>query len=209
LLLAGFLSGIGAWLWPWLNQSSPPRVQPKTAAIKPDLSKLPIDLNALAAAALNDTREVTPAQQAETEEYYREQVADATESLHDIKVEERIAGAEQLAAYPTPEAEISLVEALTSDTESEVRRTAAISLQEIARPKKPTVDALFAALEDESEDVQIAACDTLTRLVDRLDSESAAYRKLIGRLKKKLASKRVSTDVRADIKAFLDNQDPG
>lgn len=179
------------------------------ASSHPDLRNLPIDLQALAAAVTSSLEQENSDSSLGNEAIIREQVADAATSLRDARPEERIIGAEQLAAYPTPEAEQLLVHALKTDAEADVRRTAADSLREIEKPDRTTLGALLQALEDEAETVQQSALDTLTYHIQRLDSDSKSYRKLMASLKKKLKTKTLAADVRDDLKAFLDDQNPG
>jgi hypothetical protein len=175
----------------------------------PNLQNLPIDLQGLAAAVTSSREQENSDSTLGDEAIIREQVADAAASLRDARPEERITGAEQLAAYPTPEAERLLVHTLKTDTAAEVRSTAAASLREIENPDRKTLTALFDALEDPTETVQQSALDTLTDFVLRLDSDSKRYRKLIASLKKTLTTKKLATDVREDLKAFLNDQNPG
>lgn len=215
LLLALFLFGLAAApsgridldQWP-ISAAEKSFLTPNLSS-HPNLQNLPIDLQALAAAMTSPPDPENSDASLADEAIITEQVADAAASLRDARTEERITGAEQLAAYPTPEAERLLVQVLKTDVAAEVRSTAATSLREIENPNRTTLTALLEALEDPTETVQQSALDTLTDLIQRLDSNSKPYRKLMASLKKKLNSRKLAPDLRDDLKAFLDDQNPG
>ena len=214
LLLALSLFGLAVAPSMLFDPGQEPAALPEKAVLTPNpsshpkLRNLPIDLQGLAAAVTSSLEQENSDPSLGNEAIIREQVADAAASLRDTRPEERIIGAEQLAAYPTPEAERLLVHALKTDAEADVRRTAADSLREIEKPDRTTLGALLEALEDEAETVQQSTLDTLTYHIQRLDSDSKSYRKLIASLKKKLKTKTLAADVRDDLKAFLEDQNP-
>ncbi|MBS1214685.1 MAG: hypothetical protein H6R26_3302, partial [Proteobacteria bacterium] len=120
--------------------------------------------------------------------------------------EERIAGVEQLGAFPTAEAEQQLVVTLAGDAEPDVRSAAAQSLAQFETVTDQTVAALLAALEDKSEDVQTSALDAIESVTADLEAESDRFKMIVAELKKKKSSKNVKTETRQAIKDFLEDQ---
>lgn len=166
----------------------------------------PVDLATLSGHLNPNAVALTAEQIRSDENLITSQIADAAESLRSIDSNERIGGAEQLAAYPTREAENLLVEALQTDMEAEVRATAATSLMQVRKPGRKTVSALLSALADENEDVRDAVLETLTFHIQHLEPDSTAYKQLLAELKKVSSSKRVPKSTREEIRDFLADQ---
>ncbi|WP_162144243.1 HEAT repeat domain-containing protein [Methylocaldum szegediense] len=165
----------------------------------------PVDLRMLAE-QFGSSPVLTPEQIEEDKQIDDEQVATAGEWLRSIDVQERIDGAEQLAAYPTAEAEKLLVEALITDIDPEVRSTAAQSLSAFESPTDETIAALLAAVEDENEEVRLSALDTLESIATAEETGSRRYKKILAGLKKAAKSKRVPSETREEIRDFLLDQ---
>ncbi len=89
------------------------------------------------------------------------QVKKAQSWLEDDSYQRRLAGARQLSAYPTSEAELALNLAL-QDQHSEVRAAAALSLSYFKTLNNVTLNRLIGSLEDSSLTVQQNALHTLS-----------------------------------------------
>lgn len=149
----------------------------------------------------------TPEEIAEDAAFEVEQIEQARQWMSDSNPEQRIIGAEQLTAYPTPEAEQLLVDILSKDAVDEVRLAAANSLSVIKTPALKTREALVAALQDSYEEVRFGALNTLQTYLG-VDSESSAAKKTLAMLKKQLKSKQVPQETRQAIKDYLLDQFP-
>jgi HEAT repeat protein len=180
---------------------SEPEAQPAPAAAAP---AVPPPLETLGHGA----RMPTPEELEEEARYDEARVTEADTRLHSSQAEERVAGAEQLSAYPTPEAEQILGNALALDFDPEVRRTAAQSLSAFKKPAEKTVAALLAALEDESEAVQVGALDTLLGVAGKYENNSPQLKKLLAGLATQAASRRAKARTRRAVLAFLKDQEP-
>lgn len=134
------------------------------------------------------------------------QVALASEWLGSLDPQQRLDGAEQLSAYPTRSAEVLLIKALVTDTDPEVRVAAAQSLNAFEHLQDTAIIVLLAAVEDENEDVQLSALNTLESLVANEQNGSARYKKIMTRLKKKAKSSRLSQETRAAVRGFIEDQ---
>lgn len=137
-----------------------------------------------------------------------EQVALARQWLESADSRQRVDGAEQLSAYPTPEAEMLLAGALATDPDPAVRSAAAQSLDAFEHPMEKTIFALLAAVEDENEDVQMSAWAALETIASNEESDSARFKKIVTGLKKKLASPRLAAETKQAILEFLKDQAP-
>jgi HEAT repeat protein len=153
----------------------------------------------------NGVAKPTPEQEKEAAQIDQEQVKAATAWLSDADPERRVAGAEQLAAYPTPEAEKRLAESLAHDQAPEVRAEAARSLDAFIKPEAKTVQALLSALEDPDENVRQTALGVLQSLRQRLedDGKNKAAGKVLAGLKKRSKSSRVPNETRKEIADYL------
>ena len=121
---------------------------------------------------------------------------------------QRVDGAEQLAAYPTPEAEMLLINTLATDPDPQVRSAAAQSLEGFEEPTEQTIAALLAALQDESEEVQMSAWATLEGIVSKEEDGSVRSRQIVASLKKQTTSPRLAADTQQAILEFLKDQSP-
>lgn len=148
-------------------------------------------------------RPPTPEELEEEAHYNDAQVAQANTQIHSQQTEERITGAEQLSAFPTPEAEQILSDALALDFEPEVRKAAAQSLSAFKNPTEKTRSALLAALGDDDEEVQIRALNTLLGIAAKWENHSPQMKKLRADLAAQAASGRTKPPVREAIRAFL------
>jgi hypothetical protein len=207
--LTGLLVG-AAGLWGKLhpgvvNDAAPPEPQSTTPAqpVKP-----PVDLLALAERANSSSLALTPEQIREEKSIHDGQVKKAGEWLENPDIEKRLAGAEQLAAYPTPKAEGLLVKALETDREAEVRRAAAISLGMFKKPKEETIQALLAALEDPTEEVPSAALQTLGMYFFHETEGSARSKQIVEGLAALSNSKHTPQDIGDDIRDLLGGRIP-
>lgn len=174
----------------------------------PPVSRPPVmvpDLQMLAARAMGDVIEPTPEEIEEEKRVTQEQIETASAWLSDANPEQRVTGAEQLSAYPTPEAEKLLVESLANDSVPEVRAEAAQSLDSFEKLEESTVQALLAALEDPDEDVRENALSTLQGLHDRLEGDGKIKdaKKIFAGLKKKSRSPQVPAEMQKNIRDYL------
>jgi len=151
---------------------------------------------------------LTKEQAEEEEETEESQIAQAKVWLESLNPEERVQGAEQLAAYPTKEAESLLVRALSGDTEADVRSTAAMSLGYVENPSKETIDALLGAVEDADEEVSINALSTLEDYLLNEEEGSPGFRILLSQLKSKLRSQSLSRETRETLQGILEDAEP-
>ncbi len=122
-------------------------------------------------------------------------------------------GAEQLGAYPTKEAEAALLQALTADSEADVRSAAAQSLGYVEKPTEGTLNGLMSALEDTNEDVRLNALSTLEDFLLGSEENSKRYKKILAGLKSKGEGRSVPQDTRDAIREVLQDltaeSDPG
>ena len=177
--------------------------QPEKPALP---AKPPVDLSLIAERMRSGGQYLTPEQVREETELRNEQVKAAEGSLDSVDIEERIAGAEQLAAYPTPEGEKLLNKALEGDMEQEVRQAAAVSLGYVKKPKSETISLLLLSLRDPAEEVRSAALETLSRYFAHDERGANQANQIVKGLKKAAKSNRTPPDIREDIRNWLKEQ---
>jgi hypothetical protein len=148
----------------------------------------------------------TPEDEEDEAQIDAEQVLEALESLKSSDPEERVAGVEQLAAFPTAEAEQQLLITLAGDASADVRSAAAQSLGQFENLSDGIMTALLKALEDKNEDVQVSALDAIESLVSDMEANDPRYKQVLGALKKLQSSKKLRADTRQGIKEFLEDQ---
>lgn len=151
-------------------------------------------------------RPPTPEELEDEVRFDASRVTEADTRMHSSEVKERLAGAEQLSAYPTPDAEQILANALALDFDPEVRKTAAESLSAFEKLSGKTVSTLLSALNDDSEGVQISAWNTLQGLAQQWPNSSPQMKKLLADLAAQAASRRTKPSVGNSITAFLKDQ---
>jgi HEAT repeat protein len=162
------------------------------------------DLQALAAQM--SRAESTPEEIEEEQRVIRQQVETAHGWLNDADSGQRVAGAEQLSAFPTPEAERYLAEALRHDPVPEVRAAAAQSLGVFEKLQDSTVLTLLDSLADREEDVRRNVLYTLENNYLQLERDSPAAKKLLSDLQGKAKSRRVAKGTRELIREFVREQ---
>lgn len=148
----------------------------------------------------------TPEEIAEEKAFELEQIAQARIWLLDLNPEQRIAGLEQLSAYPTRAAEKLMVEQLLKDESEAVRAAAAVSLSYIEQPSSLSLDALNHALHDINEDVRNSALNTLQSFVTSLEDDKSTVKRIVTLLEKQAKSKQLPADTRLAIKGYLEDQ---
>jgi len=139
------------------SPASPPVSQtdtPKPGYVAPDLRDL---ATRMAAVAPPPSAEHL----AEQRRIELEQIAQALESLNSVDPVLRRAGAEQLGAYPGPEARRALAQALRDDADPAVRLAAATSLGRVRAPDEAVIKALLAAIGQPGPDIAFMALNTL------------------------------------------------
>lgn len=183
-------------------------LQEEPAAIthKVVLPKTPVPDLQMLATRLGGSNAITPEQIEEEKRVERQQVETAGEWLQDADPKRRATGAEQLSAYPTPEAEKLLVKALR-DSSPEVRAAAAQSLDYFETMQDGTVKALLAALEDPDADVRLGAIGVLETQYQRQESRSPRAKKILAGLRRKAKSPRVAEQTQQAIQDFLRDQE--
>ena len=153
------------------------------------------------------TRPPTPEELADEQSYRDAQVQLAGEWLNSASVEEQVAGAEQLSAFPTPEAELLLATALTTAFDPTVRVAAAVSLHAFPQASAKATEALLAALADSSPEVQSAAVNTLQSLATRSDRLSTRFKAVLAGLKKQAGNRYLNPETRQAVTEFLADWD--
>lgn len=182
------------------------------AAAKRNPSSQPGAMKAPPAGVVQNATPTPPPTSAEPVEEAEEpdeqaQVAAALAQLYNASdVSQRIEGAEQLGAYPTPEAESALAQVLGSDSNADVRSAAAQSLGYVEKPTDTTLNALAGALEDQNEEVRMNALSTLEDFLLGADEGSSIHNKVLTELKSRKASQTVPKETREAIKEILEDQ---
>jgi hypothetical protein len=179
------------------DEATPPTAVPKPAAVPPPMELLG-----------QGARMPTPEERVDEAHYDEMQVAKAGEWVNSPQAERRIAGVEQLSAFQTPESDQILANALTLDSEPEVRRTAAQSLAAFRQPTENTMASLLAALADPEEKVQMSALNALMAYANRWENNSPPMKNLMASLKKFATSRRTTDLTRKAIRSFLKDQAP-
>lgn len=177
-----------------------PPIKPFKSALSP---AKPPDLQSLAGRLGAGVLPPTPEQIAEERRVEHEQVADALASLRSLDMDERIGGVQQLAAYPTREAERRLVKTLAADASGAVRAAAAESLAQVKKLQPDSVEALLGAMLDGDPEVRAAVLSTLQVYVNTLDPESEPFRQVRKGLAKLVKSGHLDKESRLSIKDLL------
>jgi hypothetical protein len=148
------------------------------------------------------------AEELEEEARYDEaRVAEANTWLNSPQPDKRASGAEQLSAFPIPSAEMSLINTLKLDFDPGVRRAAAQSLSAFKQPTDNSVAALLAALADDSEEVQLAAFNTLLVVAGKTENASPRFKNIISGMKSHTSSRHMKNSTRKAVRAFLKDQE--
>lgn len=182
---------------------SDPAVEPAVSQPSPGATRAPkIDLSEVAA-RLTLQPPLTKEQLDEDARMEAEQVSIAAGWLHSADPEVRVGGAEQLAAYPTVEAEQLLRHALRTDPNPDVRSAAAQGLKRFKAPTDDTISALLTSLADPAPDVRSAVLLTLEGLVSREASGLHRPANILRRLKAKRQDAGLDRETRKAILALL------
>jgi hypothetical protein len=201
VLLAITANGVYFWYLSSINENEPettPTVTSKPTNVVPP----PLEMMGQGA------RMPTPEELEDEARFTDQQVALATQWLNDSSIEKRVAGAEQLSAFPTPESEKALINTLGLDFDPEVRRSAAQSLAAFKQPSEMSVTALLTALQDDHESVQIEALNTLISFTGRMAAGSAPFKSLLSKLSVQAKTKQIKPNTRLALRAFLKEQQP-
>jgi len=100
------------------------------------------------------------------------------------------------------------LEKAASDMEPEVRRIAAHSLAAFNEPMESTTAGLLAALQDDDENVQISAFNTLSTYVTRLEYNAKSMKSLLANLNAVASSRYAKATTKTAIRSFLADQKP-
>jgi hypothetical protein len=152
-----------------------------------------------------------------TEIFTRQMTADEAQSeidqydnamnlLNGSKEDGRIEGVEQVGSLTSEESEMMLAKLLITDTNPDLRNSAAQSLETFELPLDSTITDLVSALQDESEDVRFSALSTLQTYMLRLEEGKESYKKIEQGLKAKAANQSIHVDTREAINDFLKAQ---
>jgi HEAT repeat protein len=176
--------------------------------IKPleHINKLTPEALSLLLERVNSPPNLTPERIAEESILDEEQVASAQKWLQSPDPQQRLAGAEQLSAYPNPHAEKLLANALTNDPNPQVRSSAARSLEFFENPKDNTLIALLNRLKDKNEEVRMTALGTLETYIGNEPYGSVRSKQILKKLKKAARFRNISKDTRKSIQDFLTEQ---
>lgn len=191
---------------PPLDEPEPSATPAPAAQAMPEAAPAPAALPHADEIVGQANQPLTPEQEEEDEQTDAELVLEALESMKSNDPEERIAGVEQLAAFPTAEAEQQLVVTLAGDPNADVRSAAAQSLGQFESPSDATMSALYKALEDQNEDVQGSALDAIESIASDLESDSPRFKKILAELKQRKGTKAVKAEIRKSIGEFLEDQ---
>lgn len=134
-----------------------------------------------------------------------EQVEQAHVWLQDADPTQRVTGAEQLSAYPTPAAENYLLAAL-QDVNNEVRAAAANSLAAFRSPGSKTFEALVKAMQDGDQEVRFNAWSSLGTHLNRPDLPQKTAKKIQSQLAKLLKQGRLVDDIEDGVREYLQDQ---
>lgn len=186
-------------LAPGPSEPEPPPPPPASKAAPP---VVPPPLEMLG----HGVRMPTPEELENEARYDDMQVTQANIWLNSPQPAKRLSGAQQLSAFTTPEAEQILADTLTLDFDPAVRQAAAQSLAAFKKTTDKTLAALLAALEDDSEEVQAAALNTLLGIEARMVNGSADMKKFFAALAKKTKSRRVKGPIRDALISFMKDQ---
>ncbi|MCI0666728.1 MAG: HEAT repeat domain-containing protein [Methylococcaceae bacterium] len=149
---------------------------------------------------------LTPAQMEEDARIDAEQAALARRWIENPDSRTRLDGAEQLGAYPTPEAEPLLARALATDLDPAVRIAAAASLGRFEEVGDQTVAVLLEAVEHEDEDVQMSALTTLESLLEGEEAGSPRCKRVVATLQEMARSPKLSTETKQALLDFVNAQ---
>jgi len=206
-LLVLLASGATLSVKHYLRAPTPASERSPQATIPAKPVRPPVDLSALMERMQGGSLSLTPEQIREEQRIDDKQVEKAGKWLESSDPGERLAGAEQLAAYPTPESERLLVKTLESDLDPEVRRTAAMSLGYFQKPRKKTIQVLLAAVENPAAEVRSAALETLEQyLADETEEGSTRANQIVAALKALCDSRHTAQDIREHIRDLFGNR---
>lgn len=135
-----------------------------------------------------------------------EQVEQARVCLSDADPAERLVGAEQLSAYPTPQAEGYLLDALKNDDDAAVRAAAANSLGSFKEPGNRVFDGLLLALQDGDEAVSFNAWSSLGILLNRPSLAERTSNNVQVKLRRLLKKAHLTMDMRDSVQEYLQEQ---
>lgn len=206
ILLAIFLFFGFSWALFYFADTEIEPIAEEQTVPQPTAIPAPPDLPTLATAALQGGfSQATPEELEEERQLEEKQVAFAAELLANPDAENRAAGAEQLAAYPTEAAEKQLTTALSTDIDAHVRAAAAQSLAAFKKPKDESVDTLLAGLLDADRIVRRDALNTLQIYAGR-EPHSAQAKKIFSKLDQLTNATQLQPDTLRAVRGFLADQ---
>jgi hypothetical protein len=168
--------------------------------------KKPPKLQAMADFEADTTEIFTRQMTADEAQSEIDQYDNAMNLLNGSKEDGRIEGVEQLGSLTSEESEMMLAKLLITDTNPDLRNSAAQSLETFELPLDSTITDLVSALQDESEDVRFSALSTLQTYMLRLEEGKESYKKIEQGLKAKAANQSIHVDTREAINDFLKAQ---
>lgn len=207
LLLAAAvaLGGWDAWLSLSGNGELAPVAVPAPAPAMPSHTE---EEAAMLMERLGTPPVLTEEEQAEIIQWENGQMMRAKARLESPDLQERVSGAEQLSAYPSPEAEKLLADALAYDPAPEVQSAAARSLEFFKELNVHAQETLQYAVHSGNEEVAFAALHTLQGYVAREPYRSAKATAIINALKQIADSHAALENVELSLNSFLAEQTP-
>ena len=190
------------------DQDISPRDYQSVSDVESSLSKQKIQVihyeKPWALKPITDPKKTTRSGLVDDENYRKQALSiNSMELVRSAEDKERVEGVEQLVAYPSVEAEMIFTQLLLTDSNSEVRNAAALSLVSIKSPSYATIDDLISALEDESKDVRFSALSTLQDYVLRQENNLEYGQKIQSELTYKIGNKNFPDDTRDAINEML------
>lgn len=180
-----------------------PAPAPTSISTESESTKPPPDPNLLAERLeMLANFEPSPEEVEEKQQYNRKLAVEFSYSLNDPDPSKRVAAVEQLGAYPSPEAEDSLTQALNNDTDSNIRAIAARTLDTLDNPSPVAIDALIRAMEDYAPEVQHASLVTLEGFLSKQPSKDLRARIVRG-LKDKSGSRNLTEETNEYLQELL------
>lgn len=136
-----------------------------------------------------------------------ERVRSAIEQLKSPDTHQRIVATETLNAYRTFESERQLSETMLHDDNAQVRQTAAQGLNLFQDLSERTVYSLFKALRDKDKQTGKESLNTLLNYTLRI-SDTDKFQDMLKKLRHEARSNHKNLNVRAELKAFIKDQEP-
>ncbi len=136
------------------------------------------------------------------------QVQSAREELNSADVDTRLGAIEQLAAYPTREAEQLLTTVLQTDSDDDLRTAAATALSSLRDPGRESVAALSLASIDQNETLRQSALTTLEIYITREAYGSTRTVTILRELERLLKQRKLAASTKEELIEFIREHKP-